>query len=485
MTASIQLLSSQIAKGAIWNTVGTVVKQGTVFAATVIVARLLTPTDYAIGGLGIAIMGFFTIFTAQGFAQALVQRDSISTLTCNSVFWFMLLAGIAIGSLAFASSSWIARFYQQPALQSIISVLALGLFAGMVGAVPNALLQRAMRFGAINLIGIGGGVLSAILGVGLALCGHGYWALIAPGIGSVLATTLGAFWLSGYRPFPEFKWSEFRTISNFGFALLGSNLVLYLNDNGMYLILGRAWPSLLFGQFYFASERSLQPLWLVTTQLASVTFAGFSRLQGDRSLLARAFISGTQIICTAVFPLYVLLIGLADPLIPWLFGGQWRTAIPIFQAFSACAFLRAFAALVPGSLLAVNRAQSHLIFNLFRASAILPALAWLRYKHAGPTLVAAVLTVIAVTQLPFFIGYLFRQIGLKGTSIWHNFRPLIFATFVMVLPLGVIRALSTTSGWPPWFILLLSTTTSLCVFALLLRRAITEMVKKVWAAVAV
>jgi len=478
-----QSLGVSIIRSAAWNVVGTVVKQGITIGATVIVARLLSPGDYAIGGLAISVMGLFAALTGQGFAQALVQRKDLSDITCHSVFWPMAISGIALTGLAVTLAPWLARFYDQPALIPVIWALSVGLAFGMVGAVPNALLQRAMRFREINVIGIAGGLVSAGLGIGAAALGFGYWALIAPVIGSMVAVAIGAFGLSGYRPRLVFSWVEFKTVVAFGLSLLGSNLLLYVDDYSDRLILGRFWTAEAFGYYYFALERSRQPFSLIMGQLSAVIFPAFSAIQDDYVRLRRAVIFGTHRFCLIVFPLYVLLVVLADPALPWLFGQQWRPAIPIFQIFAAFSFARGFAALVPGTYLAIGRPQAHLIFNIFRVGLILPTLIYLGFRGTNALITSITLCVIWLVQLPFFVGYLFQQIRVELRDVWWVFKWLLLATAIMYVVALSSRAVLNTLGWSSLAVISVSSIVSLSVFAVLMRGDLLNMVHQIRGAV--
>jgi O-antigen/teichoic acid export membrane protein len=457
-------LGAKVIKGATWNVLGTVIKQTITIAATIVVARLLSPADYAIGGLAVSILNLFVSLTGQGFAQALIQRKDASDLTCHSVFWPMVIAGMMFTGLMIILAPCIARFYHQPKLIFVICFLSIGLAAGMVGSVPNALLQRAMRFRDINVIGVASGLISASLGIGAAILGFGYWALILPLFGSVVAVAVGAFSLSGYRPKLVFSWDEFKTTVSFGLSILGSNLLLYVNDYGDRLILGRLWRPEVFGHYHFALDRSRQPFSLILAQLNSVIFPAFSTIQHDPVQLRRALILGTHRFCLIVFPLYVLMLGLADPALPWLFGDQWRAAIPVFQVFAAFSFARAFAALVPGTYLAIGQPQAHLVFNAFRAGLLIPTLLYLSFLRADILTVSLTLCVIWLIQLPFFIGYLFCQINIRLLDFWGTFKRMFLATLAMYLTLLTSRAVLLSLFLSPWAVIAVGSIVSIAIF---------------------
>lgn len=477
-------MAHQVVRGTAWNLVGTVAQLVLAWGATIVVARLLSPTDYAVYGMAAAFIGFFLVLAGQGFALALVQRKELTEMACHSVFWFMAALSLIVAGAAVAASPLAARFYEQPLLVPVVAVLAVGLVINMLGAVPNALLQRALRFREINLVGILGSLLTAALGVGTALLGYGYWALILPSLGSSLFMAVRAFWLSGYRPAFRFRWAEIRSVAVFGLSSLGSSLVQYFGDNSDYLIMGRFWPKADYGQYYFAFEKSRRPFSLIMMQLDRVLFPVFSRIQDDKERLRRAFVRGTRSVCLVVFPLHVLLIGLADPLVPWIFGPQWRPAVPVFQVYASLAFSRGLAALVSSGLLAINRAQINLAYNIFRVLFTVPALLALGFSGGTILQTAIVLTIIWTLQIPVFIGYFYRQLNLTVIESWRTMRGLIGVTLLMAALLLACRFVAAAAGWPAWAMVSLATLLPSAAFALLARRSLMELFRQVWTALA-
>ncbi|QLQ08355.1 MAG: oligosaccharide flippase family protein [Anaerolineae bacterium] len=131
------MLAVRILRSTAWNVVGAVIKQGITLLSAIIVARLLTPNDYAIAGLALSVMGLFNVLTAQGFGQALVRRPQLTPLTVHSVFWFTLLQGLVLAGAAVVAAPLIAQFYHQPDMAPLLVFLALTLVISMLGWFPT------------------------------------------------------------------------------------------------------------------------------------------------------------------------------------------------------------------------------------------------------------------------------------------------------------------------------------------------------------
>jgi PST family polysaccharide transporter len=480
----VRSLTAWTFHGVVWNVLGTVLRQGMTLASGIIVARLLDPQDFAVAGLAAAIAGLFTAISAQGFATALVREQELTPSKCHSIFYFLLAVGLVLWGLMVAIAPLLVEFYQQSALPPVIVVLGAILVVSLAGSVPDALLTRDMRFREKNIISVVGTLLAAGLAIALAFGGYGYWALILPGAGAALALALGAFWVSGYRPGRSFRWGEVRSVGKFGSAMFGSSLLNYLSDNGDYLIMGRFWPKVDFGYYYFAFERSRQPFDLVGGQIGGTLYPAFSRVQEDLDRIRRAYLRGTRLLAFLTFPLYVLLVGLADPVVPWIFGSQWQPAVPAFQVFAVFCFLRTFGLLVSAPLLALNRAHVAFYFNAFRASVSLPALVCLGLCGAGIVTTALVLVVIWFSQAPFYIGYLYRKIHLRWQEFWQSFGRLLLAAVLMGAIVAGVRVAADMWGLPDWAMVLVAVASSCTAFILITRPVLADLADLVRTAMA-
>jgi len=472
--ASGRSLAWLTARGFAWNALGSGVSQVVAIGATIVVANWLTPVDYAIGGLALAAMGLFHVLSTAGFATAIIRIPELTDETCDSVFWAVTgVTGIvALGAVLL--SPVLATFYERPEIARVIPLLAIGLFASSLAAVPNAMIQRAMRFRAVGGIRVVVTFIGAGTGIYLAVAGYGYYALIVPGVVSAVAGAISAFAFARYRPRLRFSRAEFAKVRTFGLSSLGSSIVLYLSDNSDYLILGGLWTAGIFGHYYFAFERARQPFNIVCGQLREVLFPALSRVQDDLAKIRRAYLEGTEKFCLLMFPLHVALIGTADVVVPFVFGSQWEPAVPVFQVFAGVAFLRSLSVVTTTIFFALDRAQYDLFFNVFRVVLTVPAIALLAYYGAGAVTVSILLLSIIAIQTPFFLWLLHRTIELPHREVLRARAPLVTAALVMGAALVATRVLVSRSGGGELVEVGAALVVSGGVFFLLSRRRILE-----------
>ena len=85
-------------------------------------ARMLTPEDYGLVAMVLALTGFAPLIVDLGTREAVVQRFSITESEVASLFWLTVAVGLFFTCLVAASSPLIAWFYSEPRLLPITLV---------------------------------------------------------------------------------------------------------------------------------------------------------------------------------------------------------------------------------------------------------------------------------------------------------------------------------------------------------------------------
>ncbi len=153
---------------------GFVVQIGSV----VVLARLLTPSDFGIVTMVTTFSLLMRSFGQNGFTELIMQREEITDSLASNLFWINLGIG-AILTLAFASSGpLLALFYHNSAVVRVSEGMSLTIGIGCLGYIHTGLLQRAMLFRTTAIIGFVGQLLLVIVSIVLAMAGWHYWALV-------------------------------------------------------------------------------------------------------------------------------------------------------------------------------------------------------------------------------------------------------------------------------------------------------------------
>ncbi len=324
-------LKKQALHGAFWSFAERFGQQGVQFIVSIILARLLEPKDFGVLGM---IMIFFALAQSvvdSGFGQALIQKQNASHTDESTVFWFNLLAGLAMAGALFAAAPWIAGFYDTPLLKPITQVYSLNLLINSCGIVQNSLLIKEMAFKQRMGAVFAGIIVSGVVGVLMAWKGYGVWALVVQGLVMNGVCTAGLWVVHPWRPMFVFSTAAFRSLWKFGSNLLFSGILNTFFENIYLVIIGKVYSPAQLG-FYQRGQR----LMLLTSQSISqvvtqVNFPLLSRMQGDPERMRRVFVKVLQSTVLVILPMMVGLAVVASDFIQVLLGEKWMPCVPYLQ----------------------------------------------------------------------------------------------------------------------------------------------------------
>ena len=208
------------------------------WACFLVVARLVAVSDFGLITMGAAFVGVISLIGEFGIGAAVVNlrnvpEQQIKRLNCISV-----LFGLAAFALTIILAVPTAQFFHAPQLVRIMPVMGLGFPLAGLRTVPQALMQRALKFKLISLIEAVQIWVQAAVTIIFALAGGGFWALVA---GTLAGTACGDILpLFCYRPgFALTQLSSLSGILQFGSSVTISNVCWYLYSSADFAVAGR------------------------------------------------------------------------------------------------------------------------------------------------------------------------------------------------------------------------------------------------------
>ena len=330
--------TGDIKRSAVRGATATLLGQGATFAlafgSAAALGRLLEPADFGLVAMVSAVTGFVVMFRDAGLSQATVQQATIDHRQVSTLFWLNVALTLAVTAAVVALSPLIAWFYGEPRLAGITVVSGLAVLVGGLGLQHRALLLRSMRAGTVSLIGVAGTAVGVAAGVTMAALDFGYWSLIGLNLATALATTIG-FWIaSGWRPGPPVRRSGVRRMAAFGGWIGGGQFVNYFARNADNVLIGRFLGEGPLGHYSRAYALLLLPLRGINGPLNGVAVPGLSRLQDEPRRYAAFFLRALWLSAVAGLPIAGVLIVLARPAVRLVLGDGWETAERVFEVLA-------------------------------------------------------------------------------------------------------------------------------------------------------
>ena len=431
----------------------------------VVLARLLDPKDFGLVSMVTAFTGVLSLFRDFGLSAASVRRSSVTEEQTSTLFWINVAVGGILTVITVALAPVVSRFYHEPRLFWVMSVVGIGFVLNGGGVQHSAFLQRRMRFTALAFIDIASLVISTGVAVAVAEGGYGYWALVAMTVSLPLIQTI-ALWLTArWVPGRPRRGVGIRSMMRFGGTLTLNGLVMYVATNIEKVLLGRFWGAEAIGIYGRAYTLSRIPTDNLNSVAGELAFAALSRLQDDPDRLKRYFLAGYSLVLALTLPITIAFGLFADDVIFVLLGPKWGEAAPIVRILAPTILV--FAIVNPlgwllGSLGMVERGlKMALVFAPF---IILGCVVGLPF---GPQGVATAYSAVMILWLVPFVAW-----AVQGTmiSVWDVLSTVIRPLVCAVVAAGVAFGIQFICGpmLSPMFRLLLESAVLFVTFSGLL-----------------
>ena len=303
------------------------------FIVSIVLARILTPSDYGTIALVTVFTTILQVFIDSGLSTALIQKKDADDLDFSSVFYFNFVICIILYLIMFVSAPLIANFYKDSSLVSIVRIISLTLIISGVKGVQQSYVSRHMLFKRFFFSTLGGTIFSAVLGIIMAYAGFGVWAIVFQQLSNNAIDTLILWITVKWRPIKKFSWSRLKNLLSFGWKMLASSLLDTVYNNLRNMIIGKLYTS---ADLAFYNQGDKFPKLIVTninTSIDSVLLPTMSNEQDNhvrvKDMTRRAIKISTYIMA----PLMIGLAFCAKPIVQIVLTDKWLPCVPYLQIF--------------------------------------------------------------------------------------------------------------------------------------------------------
>lgn len=328
------ILKSQTVKSFFWSAIERFSVQGIQFVLSIIIARLISPSDYGLIAMLNIFISLGQVFVDSGFSSALIQKKDRTDVDFSTVFYFNIAISILVYILLFISAPVISSFYSVPELEIITKWIGLGVIISAFSIVQRAELTIKLDFktqAKTSLISV---VVSGILGIYFAYSGFGAWALVIQNLSNNLLNTFFLWMFSSWKPKLIFSWRSFNVLFTFGSKLLFSALLHTLYINLYSLVIGKKYSTTDVGYYNRAYSIAQFPSVNIVGIISRVMYPIQCELQDEEEKLNSSFINYLRLSCFTIFPMMMLVSALSKPLVLFFLTDKWILAAELLSILS-------------------------------------------------------------------------------------------------------------------------------------------------------
>lgn len=386
---------------------------------TIVLARFLSSHDYGLVAIVLTVNDIVRVFTRNGIGTRLIQApaENIEHLA-QSAYWLNWSISSALFVIQCLAAFPLAWFYRDEQLILPICVMAVSLLLLPHGLVQAALIQRENRLKAIAVVEMIQFSTDNILSLIFAIAGWGMWAIILP---KLLVPPIWVYIMlknHSWRPKLKFTTVGWGDLLRFGRNVLGVELLNNLRGNLDYLIVGRFLSIEALGIYYFAFNAGLGISLGIITSIKSALLPHLCDVRDNLTQFKQRYFSSLKTISFIILPLVILQSSLAPFYVPIVFGEKWIPAIPVLILICLSAIPRPFADSASQLLIAVDKPQIDLLWNvIFTVLFSISLLIGVQWQSIG---VATTVLLIHAICLPLFAiwatQYVFKRLSLVEGS---------------------------------------------------------------------
>ena len=324
-------LKQKTVTGTFWQfmqkTLGQVIHVG----ISVVLARLLLPSDYGTVALAGMYTVFLGLFISCGLGAALIQKKDVDDLDLCTIFWAQLVFASLIYIFVFFTAPVFSSIFKDEHLTPILRVSALTMPLSALGTIQGSIVSRRMAFKTYFYRTLASSILSGIIGLGMAFYGFGAWALVGQHMSSTIIGTITVY--SQVRWLPSFKFSRERFVNlfSYGWKFAGASLIGTLFSQLRGYIIGFHYSK---ADLAFYNRGEGVPALIsrnLTSSITSTLFPALTKLQDDKLAVKKGISRSMKTSSYLVMPLFLGLAAISDKLVPLLYTGKWNACIPFMQ----------------------------------------------------------------------------------------------------------------------------------------------------------
>lgn len=409
-------LKRRVADTLKWNVVDRVLSQVLYAVTGIVLARVLSASDFGLVGVVLIFQAFGSLFVDSGFASALIQRKTLTDDDYSTVFWFNMIMAGGVYLLLWIAAPWIAQLFGDARLTALSRVMFLSFPLNALSIVQVNRLTKQMNMRPVAIANTVGLVAASVVGIGLALAGGGAWAIVWQTL-TLAAVKAAALWMTqGWVPRMICSVAILR-----GFFAVGAGVMAtsFLNTVFQYVynfFIGLRAGLVPLAYFTQADKWSKMGVMSLSQVLTSSFLPLLSGVQDDPARFRRMIAKTHRFTCYLTLPAMGLLIVIALPVFHTLFGEKWDASVPMFQILLLRGAFTVPSLLYSNYLLSLGRSRLIVVAEAVRDVAALAAIVamlpllggtadhdlrgieWLLWGQAGATMLSWAITLVMAAR---------------------------------------------------------------------------------------
>lgn len=439
----------QVIQGAFWKFAERMAAQVVSLAVSIILARLLDPSEYGTISLVMVFVTIANVFVNSGFGQALIQKKNADSLDFSSVFYFSLVFTGIIYILLFFCAVPIAEFYELPILVPVLRVLSISVPIMGINSIQQAYVARRMEFKLFFYATFVGTFVSAVIGIFLAYSGYGVWALVIQTLTNNIVSTIVLQLTIKWKLTREFSFERIKILLDYGWKVLVQSLILQLYASLRSLMIGKVYTT---EDLSFYTKGNQFPDLIssnIDTGINAALFPIMSQAQDSIDRVKSMARKTTDFTSYVMSPILVGFMAVAEPFVSFLLTDKWLPCVPYLRICCIVLLFRAPQTAILQAVKAVGRSDSVLKADLpIRVFALLVLFTSLKF---GVLIFALSEIIVTIFGTVLYIVIAKKVINYSGIEVCRDFLLNVSMSVIMGV---IVWWIGTKLPWNPFLVII-------------------------------
>jgi O-antigen/teichoic acid export membrane protein len=325
---------NKIAHSILWVSISNISLKFVNFFITIILARLLEPSDFGLVAIAFIIVNFFEILRDLGIGAALIHRKEDSDIAADTAFFLFPLIAVIFYLVAYLIAPSASKFFREDELTSIIRVLSFTLIIWSFGNLPRTLISKELSFKKMAVSETVSKISYGIAAILMALNGFGVWSIVGGRLFLEITAVITIWKVLDWRPSFRFDKKIAIELLNYGKHVITASIIVFIISIVDVTVIGHELGSESLGYYNIALSTASMFTIQTARTLSKVMFPAYSIIQKDMEKMRKAYLKTLRYLSMIIFPASFGIISIAWYFIKVIYGDKWLPAVTMLQVLS-------------------------------------------------------------------------------------------------------------------------------------------------------
>ena len=293
------------------------------FGLSILLARLLTPTEFGIASAASLVLMLVPLIAEFGFGDAILQRHGLKREDLNLPFYMSMTFAAAMVALVVIFSDPIATVMEVPSLSLYIVAIAATIVINAPSAFQEAMYKRHLKFRTLALRTFVTSIFGGGFAVIFAWYGFGIWSFIVSAYVSSIINLIWLWWIPEWKPSLKIDLPAFKQMLRFGAPVVAQRLQDFFSSRLVDILIISQFNLAFYGIYVVGSRLYQTMMQMLQGAFYDVSLTILSTIAHDNKRISEVYLKTVGLAATFITPVFVLVAALSPEICLVLYGDRW------------------------------------------------------------------------------------------------------------------------------------------------------------------